>query len=168
MTRLRFRGAISLWLLAHASAALSGPLAQLELTTQEAAYQLQVEQSDKEGTDRTLVIRCLERCSQFNVYRERVATTPLGLFRLTDAYPLVLTTWAGGTSTRLKIYRIDPTGAKLVFNQYTLGTPTITPKGGVLSVTAVQYAGGGGAGSHRKVLSRTWTWKGERFVLAPR
>ncbi len=143
--------------------ALSGELARLQVTTADATYRVAVSQSDETGLNRTLTIECINRCDNFSSYKEKVDALPLGLIRLTDAYPLVISTWAEGTSTKIHIYKLSRDGVKLVFDQYTLGTPSISPKGGVLSLSVLQYAGGG-AGSHRKVVAKTWTWKNEGFV----
>ena len=149
---------------ALASSQLSTPrtLAKIEFFTATTVFDAQVTENDPAGLNRKFVITCLRGCRRFPVYTEKVEFFPLGLFRLTDAYPLLLTTWAGGTVTHFKVYVLEPEGVRVALDEYTIGTPTISSRGGVLSVSAAQYADEG-AGSHRKMLSRTWVWKNGRF-----
>jgi hypothetical protein len=164
MINMGFAPAVLIAVLLSPSEALAGRLAQLEVATEKATYQVRVDQENEFGSGRTLIIECTKRCSNFSIYREKVDATPLGFFRLTDAYPLLISTWSEGTTTKIRIYKLDSEGVELVFDQYTLGTPTIEPKGGVLSVSVSQYVGGG-AGNHRKIIDRTWSWKNHRFLL---
>lgn len=102
-----------------------------------------------------LSIDCLERCATRVAIKHNIGRTNLGIFRLSDANNLLFTTWVGGSSYRVIIYKIDGKNTKKVLDEYAIGGMDLIGSSGKNVVVRIpQFAS---VRDKRKVI-RSWRW----------
>lgn len=142
-------------------------LASLRVLIDDAQYLAEIVESDERGADRRIRIRCIAACSPEVSLEERAPGFPLGLFRLTDAHPLVLATWGGATATVVQVFELDRMRIRKVFERYTTGPPAVEERGrGGLSITTMEYPTERRE-RERGLITRTWLWNGIEFTPIP-
>lgn len=137
-------------------------LARLEILTTERTYLAEILETDARGLDRSISIKCVSGCRAASAWREEMPAYPLGMFRLSDAMPLLMVTWGGGTRTIIQVFHLREEGIEKVFERHTLGEPLIRTVNGQLRISVSEYVEPG-AGV-RRILSRTWVWDQNRFA----
>lgn len=129
-------------------------------------YSFDVSESDTMGTDRSLTIRCVRGCAVAQHHAERAPGYPIGFFRLTDSYPLVLVTWGGATTTTLQVFHLEGGRIDKVLERRSSGPPTVSEIGGQLTIMTAEFDQEG-AGANRRLVPHSWSWSGEVFVRTP-
>ena len=129
MTRFLLYLSLALYFacLAHGAAqAESISLAKLRFAINESQYLFDVSDvQDDRGFSRKVRIACLEGCRPPQYVEELVGDTPLGVYRLTDSLPILITTWGTGSAYAIRIYRFGTGGIQKIFEGHSIGLPDV-------------------------------------------
>ena len=153
------------WIVAVLACAIARPaisaeqvFASLRVGAGDATFEAKVVADERAGY--RLRIRCVEACSQPVDYHLDTET-PLGLFQLSDADDLLMSTWVSGSAYRVRVHRLTLQGVSMVLDAPTLGAPSILSNGnGWRVVTTVRKTERAAPGIVRRVI---WAWDGSRF-----
>lgn len=115
---------------------------------------------------RHLDIRCIEGCDRDVSYREDIFDAPLSIFRLWDGADQIITMWTGATAYWVRIYRVNRTGIRKVFENASKSAPTFTdtPKGeDVVILHHLQYDNEIPI-TNFATRGEAWKWNGTDYV----
>lgn len=154
---------ISLFVLATACSDGRETLARMLIPFDTQEYWFTVTESRPTGVDRTLSIACTAGCAPQRAYSEPAQGFPLGIFRLTDSYPLVVVTWGGPTATTIEVFAIEAGHVRKVFERHSRGPLLVSERDGALRIATEEFPPGG-SGPNAPLITDTWTWSGGGFV----
>jgi hypothetical protein len=155
--------AILLLFLLGASAPTKQMLASLHVLIDSSEYDVEIMESDDRGRDRSIHITCASGCPRPARYEDDAPGFPLGVFAATDLYPLIFTTWGGGSAYSLVVFAVGSDGIRKVFDRHSRQLPSFEVRGTRLTVETSEYSSHG-AGTRRPLIVRSWAWDGQRFV----
>jgi hypothetical protein len=111
---------------------------------------------------RTVEIECTSGCSKKVRFTEDLADVPLGAFRLWDGTSQFVTIWGGATAYWVRIYNVDQSGVKKVFEEATKSAPQFgfaADSSPVVVLNDPTSTVKSGFATH----GRVWKWSGERY-----
>lgn len=149
----------SIALLALAATAAAPEDAALRFMAGDAEFRAAVVAEGARGP--VLSITCSIGCPAPLRYTEAVDNV-LGLFQLSDAEGLLLSTWATGSAYRVRAYRVTAGSVTKVLDASSLGTVGLVPARGGLTIQTTERRTERSPRSRQQTVS--WRWTGTRFV----
>jgi hypothetical protein len=137
-------------------------LLSMELLFEDTTFRVQVHESAP--LDRELTFKCTRGCEQEVEVREAVHGYPLGVLRTSDANDFVLTTWGSATSIIVRVYAREGARFRKVLERHSVKGPVISEDNAGMPRITTYERDNDGAGAHRKIKSRTWTWATGKFI----
>jgi hypothetical protein len=81
------------------------------------------------ATSRLLRIACVSGCQSVQYFEEKIDDTPIGVVRVSDSMPIIVTTWARGSAYYVRVYSYGSGVISKVFERGSLGVPNASAIG---------------------------------------
>lgn len=153
-------GAVSL-------AAESVSLATLRVHRGYGTFFVQVSDSGDHTLHRKIRIECVEKCRQPVFFEEKLVDPVLGVFTLSDRDDIIFSIWASGTAYVVRAYKIGPTSAVKVFEEYSKWYPYFIGSSSPGVVIRTFLYDERADPTREEPKPRDWRWDGVAFTRIP-